>query len=100
MWSSPMRATAATSGVTALVASKRPPSPTSTTAAPTRSRAMCRSPTSVANSKYVSRSLSPPSSCQGHARRTSSIRVASAASSMGRPSTWMRSWKRTRCGDV
>ena len=40
MWSRPMRATAATSGVTALVASKRPPSPTSTTAASTRSRAM------------------------------------------------------------
>ena len=51
MWSRPMRATAATRGVTALVASNRPPSPTSITAAPTRSRASWRSPTSVANSK-------------------------------------------------
>ena len=85
-----MGATAQASGSTTLVASSRPPSPTSTTATCTRSCANARKAIKVASSKNVS-----PSSRKAHGtRRTiSSKSVAARSSEMGSPATRMRSQK-------
>ena len=92
VWSRAMRVIAAARGVgITLVASSRPPRPTSTTARSTRASWKARNAASVATSKNESSGVA------------SSARVrndASASSPIGAPPTWMRSANRQRCGDV
>ena len=86
-----MRVSTLTSGLSTLVASRAPPIPVSTTATSTRSAAKCRKASAVAASKKV-RPGSIPSA--------SSSPSTTASAGISRPSTWMRSLNRQRCGEV
>src|SRR5437660_397317 len=95
--SSATGAIAQANGSTTLVASSRPPSPTSTTAICTRSCAKARKPISVVSSKKVS-----PSSRSAHGTRRaiSASSAAARSSETGSPATRIRSQKWKRCGEV
>ena len=92
-WSRSMRAITTASGVPTVVASSRPPRPTSSTATSTASRAKWSSPSAVVVSNIVASSLatSVPSA---------STPSTTASSAIGSPSTRMRSRNDTRCGEV
>src|SRR5437899_3951977 len=83
----------ATSGVPTVVASRRPPRPTSSTATSTASRAKWSRASAVVASNIVasSRATSVP---------RASTPSTTPSSGMGSPSTRMRSRNETRCGEV
>ncbi len=85
--------TALTRGVTMLVLSSRPPSPTSTTAISAPRAAKSAKAIAVVASKNVA-----PSSCTRGAMRA--VHIATAASEIGTPSTRIRSRNETRWGEV
>src|SRR3989475_3427632 len=92
---SPSAATAHARGCTTLVASRRPPRPTSITRTSTPRKA--RNAISVT----ISKNVSPGSpSAQGTRARTSSSSSQARSSEMGSPSSRMRSQKWLRCGLV
>jgi hypothetical protein len=93
MWSRAIFVTALTSGVTTLVLSSRPPSPTSTTAISAPRAAKSANAIAVVASKNVA-----PSSVTSGCRRP--VHIATASSEMATPSTRIRSRKDTRCGEV
>ena len=84
-----------TAGRTRLVASRRPPSPTSITATSMPTRANHSNAIRVANSKCVS--AMPAAARSARSAATSSTTVARG---MVRPPTRMRSVKSTRWGEV
>ena len=99
VWSSPTDVTTHTAGSHTLVLSNRPPSPTSTTATPTRRRAKCRNPRAVPISKKLaggcgSRSMSRTAAAM------SARQAASSSPLTGTPSTCTRSSTRSRWGEV
>ena len=84
-----------------LVASSRPPMPTSSTARSTRSRAKC--------SKAIAVSISKKLGCQGNSpwltsrsavRSTRSCSAVKSSSLMDSPFTRIRSFMHIRCGEV
>ena len=81
-------------GVTMFVASSRPPSPVSQMTKSTAASAKAIRATTVVNSKKVG--------CKsaGIFCRSSETKRASVVSGNGCLPTWMRSPKRTRCGEV
>ncbi len=92
-WSMPIDTTPAASGSSTLVASRRPPSPTSTTDTSTPARANISNAIAVVASKKVAWSASTIGS-----RRP--IQSTTASSVTGVPSIRMRSRKSTRCGEL
>ncbi|GAV36424.1 hypothetical protein ROTAS13_04111 [Roseomonas sp. TAS13] len=94
IWSIETEATAQAAGRgTTLVASNRPPSPTSSTSRSAGTRAKSRKAVAVVISKTLI--PSPALACSA-----SSSAAASTSSSTSVPASRMRSWKRTRCGEV
>jgi hypothetical protein len=85
--------TVASGAAIMLVASNSPPSPVSSSRMSAGTREKARKAATVVISKNVIGS--PPL-----ARSHSSISSTSACSSMRSPARRMRSWKRTRCGEV
>ena len=94
-WSSAIDVIAVTIGLTRLVASSRPPSPTSITPTSTPMRANHSQASRVANSKCVSGMRAASRSA-----RSSPTRSTTRARGMVRPPARMRSVKSTRCGEV
>ncbi len=92
VWSIPMRAIAQSAGVTTFVASRRPPSPHSTTATSQAVSEKCTKATAHISSNSVGCS---PSACStfAAASRTSSVACRRSGRDTMRPSTWMRSSK-------
>ncbi len=74
------------------------PGPTSTTATSTPPAARWRKAGHGGELEVGEPLLRPPASCQGQARRTASTAAASAASSIGAPSTAIRSLKPRQVG--
>ncbi len=101
MWSSEMSVTIEISGSTTFVASNRPPIPTSSTAICTLLSAKYRNASAVSISKKLgicgSRPVLTSRSAVSETRKKSRAKSASAISS--RP-TRIRSFGRSRCGDV
>ncbi len=94
MWSKETGVTTDTSGrATTLVASRRPPMPTSSSTRSAGVRAKARKAATVVTSKKV---MGRPALT----RSTSSRMAESASSATSSPATRMRSLKRTRCGLV
>ena len=92
-WSRSMRASSVAAGTPTVVASSRPPRPTSSTATSTASRAKWSRASAVVVSNMVasSRATSVPSA---------STPSATASSGIGAASTRMRSRNETRWGEV
>ena len=104
-WSSPMPVTHVMTGLVALVASQRPPSPTSSTATSTPASAKTTQAATVSRSNSVTRKRRSPE----RSRRAFTRRPASAAREMpranasretGAPVTSMRSRISTSSGEV
>ena len=94
VWSSPMPVTAHATVGTAVVASQRPPRPTSSTAASTPACANMTMAAAVSSSNSVQprRAMSAFSACtRAQAARAYEIPSAKASSLTGRPSTSTRS---------
>ena len=100
-WSSPMLVITAATGVTTLVASSRPPRPTSTTARSTRARRNHDRAIAVAASKNVGGWVRPPArSSASVCPNTRAASSRSAGSSIAAPSTAKRSVIDVRWGEV
>ena len=96
MWSSPTFVSTATPPSQALVASRRPPRPTSTSARSSRDRRSGgTSPRSAARTRWAGRGGGRRGRRAAGPRATSE---ANASGSIGRPSTTIRSRYVTRCG--
>ena len=93
MWSSAILVTALTRGVTTLVLSSRPPSPTSTTAISAPRAAKSAKAIAVVASKKVA-------SSSWISGRILAVHIATASSEIGTPFTRIRSRNDTRCGEV
>ena len=94
MWSNPMPVTAAATVSTALVASQRPPRPTSRTAASTPASANIAMAAAVSSSNSVhpcAQTASPRACRRSHAARAQPIPREKAASVTGAPPTSTRS---------
>jgi len=88
-------------GTTRLVASKRPPSPTSSTATSTpASRNRSKATAVVASKKVGSVSSAPRARADAMARSTRLAADRIRSGSTGRPSMANRSSRRIRCGEV
>jgi hypothetical protein len=95
-----MWVTHVTRGVTALVESRRPPSPTSSTTSSTPASRKSNSATAVVASKNVGARSAPLARSASTWGRTRSTADARSASSTSRPPTRKRSVQRSRWGEV
>ncbi len=88
-------------GVSTLVASNRPPSPTSTTATSTAARLKISNATAVDTSKNVGVTVSRPSAFRRSATSSTwAVTDAKVSESIGWPLMATRSSTRSRCGEV